>query len=114
MKNKVEKYRAELKKCEAKLAVLKTRCKELEQKIMEAETLEIHALMRSAGLTVEDLIALTTTMRDGGALLDFLNAGNSLGDEDQMTAPDGDTNPEDEYMDQEDDEGYEDDEYDDE
>jgi hypothetical protein len=65
MNNKIQKYREELEKIEAKMTVLKERGKALELKIKEAETLEICALMQSENLTMNELIALARSRKDG-------------------------------------------------
>jgi len=86
MKNKVQKYQEELEKNEAKMTALKERGRELEQKIREAETLEICALMRSEKLTVEDLIVLARSRKENQGLPSF---AGSLADE-----PDDETDDE--------------------
>jgi hypothetical protein len=68
MNNKIQKYRDELEKIDAKMAALKERGKALEQKIREAETLEICALMRSENLTMSELISLARSKKENQGL----------------------------------------------
>ena len=68
MNNKAQKYHAELEKIEAKMTALKERGKALEQKIREVETLEICALMRSEGITLNELAALARSRKENHEL----------------------------------------------
>ena len=61
--DKLERYRAERSKCLAKLEMLQARVKELDQKIVECENLEIRALMRTESMSLADLMALVRDMQ---------------------------------------------------
>ena len=64
MNAKIEKYTEERDKIITKMAVLDARRKELDGKIMEAENLEIRAMMRSEKLTLPELMELVRTMQE--------------------------------------------------
>jgi len=95
MKNKVQKYQEELDKNGAKIAALKERNRELEQKIREEETLEICALMRSEKLTMEDLVALARSRKENQGLPSFTgrqaDAADDTPDDERSTAAYDDT-----------------------
>ncbi|MEG0759596.1 MAG: DUF4315 family protein [Raoultibacter sp.] len=61
---KLEKYNEERRKITEKLDGLQARAKELDGKIMEAENLEIRALMKMEKMTLSDLMALVRTMQE--------------------------------------------------
>ena len=61
---KLEKYNEERRKITEKLDRLQARAKELDGKIMEAENLEIRALMKTEKMTLSDLMALVRTMQE--------------------------------------------------
>ena len=61
---KLEKYNEERRKIIEKLDKLQARAKELDGKIMEAENLEIRALMKTEKMTLSDLMALVRTMQE--------------------------------------------------
>ena len=63
-KSKLEKYREERRRYLAKLDYIQARIKELDQKIMEGENLEIRALMRTENMTLSDLMALVREMQE--------------------------------------------------
>ena len=92
MNNKVQKYREELEKIETKITALKERGKALEQKIREAETLEICALMRSENLSMSELIALARSRTDNREVSDILgnqaDAADTDADDERYTAMD--------------------------
>ena len=90
MINKVQKYQEELEKNGTKMAALKERSRELEQKIREAETLEIYALMRSEKLTMEDLITLARSRKENQGLPSFTSGQGDVTDD----APDNTLNDE--------------------
>jgi len=71
MNNKTQKYREELERIEIKMTALKERGKALEQKIREAETLEICALMRSENLSMDELVALARSRKENQGLPQF-------------------------------------------
>lgn len=58
MNNKIQKYRDERDRNEAKMAAIKERNRELERKIAEEEGIEIRAVMRSENFNLDELIAL--------------------------------------------------------
>lgn len=64
MPTKLEQYTTERDKIAAKIAVLEERRKVLDGKIMEAENLEIRALMHSENLTLPELMELVRTMQE--------------------------------------------------
>lgn len=57
-KSKLEKYREERARHLEKIADLQKRVRALDQRIMENESMEIRALMRSENVTLEELTAL--------------------------------------------------------
>ena len=61
---RLEKYREERRRYLAKLDSIQARIKELDQKIMEGENLEIRALMRTENMTLSDLMALVRKMQE--------------------------------------------------
>ena len=61
---KLEKYNEERRIIAQKLDRLQARAKELDGKIMEAENLEIRALMKTEKMTLTDLMALVRTMQE--------------------------------------------------
>lgn len=61
---RLEKYREERRRYLAKLDSIQARIKELDQKIMEGENLEIRALMRTENMTLSDLMALVREMQE--------------------------------------------------
>lgn len=61
---KLEKYNEERRKITEKLDRLQARAKELDGKIMEAENLEIRALMKTEKMTLSDLMTLVRTMQE--------------------------------------------------
>lgn len=63
MQNKLKKYTEERNKIAARMAVLEERRKALDAKIMEAENLEIRAMMRSENLSLSELMELVRTMQ---------------------------------------------------
>ena len=96
MNNKVQKYQEELEKNGARIAALKERNRELEQKIREAETMEIFALMRSEKITKEELIALARSRKENHGLPMFpdrqANTMDDTPDGERRTAAYDDTN----------------------
>ena len=58
MNPKLNKMRAEREKNERKIAVCRSRNAELDKKITELENLEIVGMVRSMGMTPEELAAL--------------------------------------------------------
>ncbi len=64
MQNKLMKYTEERNKIAARMAVLEERRKALDVKIMEAENLEIRAMMRSENLSLSELLELVRTMQE--------------------------------------------------
>ena len=82
MNNKVQKYREELEKIETKITALKERGKALEQKIREAETLEICALMRSENLSMSELITLARSRSKHREVSDILDKQTDVADTD--------------------------------
>ena len=64
MQNKLKKYTEERNKIAARMAVLEERCKALDAKIMEAENLEIRAMMRSENLSLSELMELVRTLQE--------------------------------------------------
>ena len=64
MQNKLMKYTEERNKITARMAVLEERRKALDAKIMEAENLEIRAMMRSENLSLSELMELVRTMQE--------------------------------------------------
>ena len=85
MKNKIQKFQEELDRNDAKMTALKERNRELEQKISEAETLEIRALLRSEKLSMDDLIALARSRKENQELPSFTGRQGDVTDD----APDG-------------------------
>ena len=69
--SKIQKFQEELERNEGKITALKERNRELEQKIREAETMEIFALMRSEGLSMDDLVALARSRKENSGLPSF-------------------------------------------
>lgn len=63
-KAKLEKYREERGRYLEKIASYQKRVRALDQKIMEAENLEIRALMRNENITLDDLTALVRQMQE--------------------------------------------------
>ena len=61
MNNKITKLRAERSKNEEKIAVLRSRNGEIDRQITELENLDIVGMVRSLGLTPEQLAALLQT-----------------------------------------------------
>ena len=109
MDNKVQKYREELEKNEAKMSALKERGKMLEQKIREAETIEICALMRSENISMAELVALARSRKEGQGFPSIMDrqadATDEEADRERDTAMDQDTYAKrKEYMEDEDDE----------
>ena len=64
MQNKLMKYTEERNKIAARMAVLEERRKSLDAKIMEAENLEIRAMMRSENLSLSELMELVRAMQE--------------------------------------------------
>ena len=64
MQNKLKKYTEKRNKIAARMAVLEERRKALDAKIMEAENLEIRAMMRSENLSLSELMELVRTMQE--------------------------------------------------
>ena len=64
MQNKLMKYTEERNKVAARMAVLEERRKALDAKIMEAENLEIRAMMRSENLSLSELMELVRAMQE--------------------------------------------------
>lgn len=62
-KSKLEKYREERARYLEKIADLQKRVRALDQRIMENESMEIRALMRSENVTLEELTALVRRMQ---------------------------------------------------
>ena len=62
-KSKLEKYREERARHLEKIADLQKRVRALDQRIMENESMEIRALMRSENETLEELTALVRRMQ---------------------------------------------------
>ena len=62
-KSKLEKYREERARHLEKIADLQKRVRALDQRIMESESMEIRALMRSENVTLEELTALVRRMQ---------------------------------------------------
>ena len=58
MNNKIRKLKTERKKNDEKIAVYRSRNAEIDKQIMELENLDIIGLVRSVGLTPEQLAAL--------------------------------------------------------
>lgn len=58
MNSKIKKLKAERKKNDEKIAVCRSRNAEIDKQIMELENLDIIGLVRSMGLTPEQLAAL--------------------------------------------------------
>lgn len=112
MNNKIQKYREELEKIEAKVTALKERGKALEQKIREAETLEICALMRNENLSMSELIALARSRTENREVSDILGnqADAADADDDRYTAMDQDADTKRRQYEEDEDEEDEDDE----
>ncbi len=64
MQNKLMKYTEERNKIAARMAVLEERRKALDAKIMEAENLEIRAMMRSENLSLSELMELVRALQE--------------------------------------------------
>ena len=64
MYTKLEKYTEERRKILSRIAALEERRKALDAKIMEAENLEIRAMMRSENLSLSELMALVRAMQE--------------------------------------------------
>lgn len=64
MNSKLEKFTDERNKIIARMAILEERRKVLDGKIMEAENLEIRAMMRSENLSLSELMKLVRTMQE--------------------------------------------------
>ena len=64
MNTKLEKYTEERRKIIFRIAALEERRKALDAKIMEAENLEIRAMMRSENLSLSELMELVRTMQE--------------------------------------------------
>lgn len=64
MQNKLKKYTEERNKIGARMAVLEERRKALDAKIMEAENLEIRAMMRSENLSLSELMELVRALQE--------------------------------------------------
>ena len=64
MNTKLEKYTEERRKILSRIAALEERRKALDAKIMEAENLEIRAMMRSKNLSLAELMELVRTMQE--------------------------------------------------
>ena len=64
MQNKLKKYIEERNKIAARMAALEERQKALDAKIMEAENLEIRAMMRSKNLSLAELMELVRAMQE--------------------------------------------------
>lgn len=65
MATKIQKYLEEREKNAAKIALLKERNGELDRKIVEIESLEIRTLLRSENITLDELIALARSRKEG-------------------------------------------------
>ena len=61
---RLQKYREEREKNAAKITGLQERNRELDQKILEAENLEIRSLLESQRMTVDDLARLLQSLRE--------------------------------------------------
>lgn len=64
MQNKLKKYTEERNKIAARMAALEERRKALDAKIMEAENLEIRAMMRSENLSLSELMELVRALQE--------------------------------------------------
>ena len=64
MPTRLEQYTMERNKIAAKIAVLEERRKVLDGKIMEAENLEIRAMMHSENLTLPELMEFVRIMQE--------------------------------------------------
>lgn len=64
MNTKLEKYTEERRKILSRIAALEERRKALDAKIMEAENLEIRAMMRSKNLSLAELMELVRTLQE--------------------------------------------------
>ena len=64
MNTKLEKYTEERRKIIFRIAALEERRKALDAKIMEAENLEIRAMMRSENLSLSELMELVRTLQE--------------------------------------------------
>ena len=60
----MKKYTEERNKIAARMAVLEERRKALDAKIMEAENLEIRAMMRSENLSLSELMELVRALQE--------------------------------------------------
>lgn len=65
MNPKIEKINSEYEKNRAKLSELHARQKELERQRTELENLDIIGLVRSVGMTPEELVKLLSTEKGG-------------------------------------------------
>lgn len=66
MNPKINKLRAELEKNNEKIEKLQARNEELQQQLQEAENLEILGMVRTCGMTVEEIMNLLKTAGGGG------------------------------------------------
>ncbi len=64
MNTKLEKYTEERRKIIFRIAALEERRKALDAKIMEAENLEIRAMMRSENLSLSELMELVRALQE--------------------------------------------------
>ena len=64
MNTKLEKYTEERRKILSRIAALEERRKALDAKIMEAENLEIRAMMRSENLSLSELMEPVRTLQE--------------------------------------------------
>ena len=64
MNTKLEKYTEERRKIIFRIEALEERRKALEAKIMEAENLEIRAMMRSENLSLSELMELVRALQE--------------------------------------------------
>ena len=64
MNTKLEKYTEERRKIIFRIAALEERRKALDAKIMEAENLEIRAMMRSENLSLSELMGLVRALQE--------------------------------------------------
>lgn len=66
MNPKINKLRAELEKNNEKLEKLQARNAELQQQLQEAENMEILGMVRTCGMTVEEIVKLLKAANGGG------------------------------------------------
>lgn len=66
MNPKINKLRAELEKNNEKMEKLQARNAELQQKLQEAENMEILGMVRVCGMTVEEIVKLLKAANGGG------------------------------------------------